>query len=121
MNRVMVVDDSLMIRVNLKKLFEKRGYTVVAEASNGQEAVEKYQQFKPDVTTLDITMPVMDGLEALKQIKGMDEKARVIMISALGQELKIAEALDHGAMQYITKPFQEEDIIRKVETVISLS
>jgi two-component system chemotaxis response regulator CheY len=117
MIKIMIVDDSLIIRVNLKKLFQKNGYEVVAEATNGQDAYEKYLQEKPDLTTMDITMPVMDGITALEKICCTDKSAKVIMISVLGQELKIVEALNKGAKHYITKPFAEKDVLDKVSVV----
>ena len=119
MKNFMIVDDSMMIRMNLKRIFEGCGHKVVAEAANGKEAVEKYVQHKPDVITMDITMPIMDGIEALKEIKKADRSVKVIMISALGQEVKILEALNNGACHYILKPFKEADVIRMVESVIT--
>ncbi|MGE4590071.1 MAG: response regulator, partial [Acidaminococcaceae bacterium] len=107
MRKIMIVDDSLIIRINLKKLFEKNGFEVVAEATNGREAVEKYIIFQPDIITMDITMPEMDGISALEKIREIDEQIPVVMISALGQELKILEAVNKGANHFIVKPFQE--------------
>jgi two-component system chemotaxis response regulator CheY len=117
MKKIMIVDDSLIMRMNLKRILERHGYDVVTEAANGQEAVDKYINFKPDLTTMDITMPVLDGISALKQIRSIDENAVVVMISALGQETKILEALDNGAKHYIIKPFSEDDIISRIETI----
>jgi two-component system chemotaxis response regulator CheY len=114
MKRVMIVDDSLIIRMNLKKFFASHGYEVVAEAANGEDAVQKYFQHNPDMVTMDITMPVLDGISALKQIRARDENAVVIMISALGQEAKILEALDNGAQHYIVKPFNETDLLDRL-------
>jgi two-component system chemotaxis response regulator CheY len=115
----MVVDDSLIIRVNLKKLFEKHGYQVVAEAANGQDAIDKYMKFRPDLTTMDITMPVLDGISALQKIRLLNGRACVIMISALGQELKIIESLNKGARHYITKPFKENDVVSVIESIFN--
>ena len=111
MKSIMIVDDSLIIRINLKKILEKNGYQVVAEAANGQEAVEKYGSFHPDLVTMDITMPILDGISALKKIREMDNDACVVMISALGQEEKIIEAMNDGARHFIVKPFNELDVI----------
>jgi two-component system chemotaxis response regulator CheY len=111
MKRILVVDDSLIMRMNLKKIFEKQGYQIIAEAANGQEAVEKYEKFRPDLVTMDITMPVLDGIGALCAIRAMDDTACVVMISALGQEAKIIEAMNSGARHYITKPFKEQDVL----------
>jgi CheY-like chemotaxis protein len=114
----MIVDDSSLIRKMLRGLLENNGYTVAAEAVNGAEAVEMYDNVKPDVVTLDITMPVMDGVEALKQIKAKDAKANVIMITAAGQQDKVVEALKSGANLFIMKPFNEEDVIKNFENVL---
>lgn len=119
MKKIMIVDDSLIIRMNLKKIFETQGYEVVAEAANGEDAVEKYMKFQPDLTTMDITMPVMDGISALRKIRMLDGNARVIMISALGQEMKIIEALNMGARHYIVKPFKEYDVVSKVQSILN--
>ncbi len=116
--RIMIVDDSSLIRKMLRGLLEKNGYTVVAEAVNGAEAVEMYDMIQPDVVTLDITMPVMDGVEALKQIKAKDSKANVIMITAAGQQDKVVEALKSGANLFIMKPFNEEDVIKNFENIL---
>ena len=118
MKKIMIVDDSLIIRMSLKKLFENNGFQVVAEAANGQEAVDKFQKFQPDLTTMDITMPVLDGIAALEMIRAIDEQAHVIMISAMGQELKIIEALNKGAKQFIVKPFKEDDVMNRVQSVL---
>jgi len=118
MARIMIVDDSLIVRMNLKKILINSGHEVVAEASNGEEACLKYEECKPDVVTLDITMPKMDGIEALSKICEEDRDASIIMISALGQELKILEALDKGAKHYIVKPFKESDVLNKIDTVL---
>lgn len=118
MKKVMIVDDSLMIRINLRRMLEKQDYQVVAEATNGQEAIEKYMKFKPDLVTMDITMPVLDGISALKEICTLDQNALVVMISAMGQERKIIEAINKGARHYIIKPFKEEDVIRIIGDVL---
>ena len=118
MKTIMIVDDSLMMRMNLRTIFEKQGYEVVAEAVNGMEAVEKYQKFRPDLTTMDITMPVLDGLAALQKIRFLDGRASIVMISAMGQEIKVIEALNKGARHYILKPFQEKDVICKVKSIL---
>ena len=119
MKRIMIVDDSLIIRMNLKKIFEKQGHQVVAEAVNGQEAIEKYMSNQPDLVTMDITMPQLDGISALQKIHMLDKNACIIMISALGQEVKIIEAINKGARHYIIKPFKEETVITVINTVLN--
>jgi len=119
MKSIMIVDDSMIMRMNLKKIFEKQGYQVVAEATNGEEAVEKYMKLRPDLTTMDITMPVLDGISALQKIRMINSSACVIMISALGQEIKIIESMNKGAMNYIIKPFKEQDVINRVKIVLN--
>lgn len=118
MKKIMIVDDSLIMRMNLKKIFEGQGFQVAAEATNGQEAVQKYETLRPDLVTMDITMPVMDGITALECIRQEDPYARVVMISALGQEVKIIEAINKGAQHYIVKPFDEKTVLRVVNRVL---
>ena len=115
---VMIVDDSALIRKMLRAMLEKNGYAVTAEASNGEEAVRKYKENKADVVTLDITMPKMDGVAALKEIMAYDKDARVMMITAAGQQDKIVEALKSGALQFIMKPFNEEDVLKNFRDVL---
>lgn len=118
MKKIMIVDDSSLIRRMLSALLEKNNYAVVAEAVNGQEAVDMYESVKPDLVTLDVTMPVMDGVEALKKIKEIDKDAKVIMVTAAGQKDRIMEALKLGAAAFITKPFDEDDLIKNVEGTV---
>jgi two-component system chemotaxis response regulator CheY len=119
MKKIMIVDDSLIVRVNLKRIFEKKGYQVVAEAADGQDAVEKYMKYHPDLTTMDITMPVLDGISALQNIRLIDSNACIVMISALGQEKKIIEAVNNGARHFIVKPFDENDVINKIDSILN--
>jgi len=112
---VMIVDDSKMSRRMLQEIIEDAGYQVVFQATNGAEAVEAYKNYQPDIVTMDITMPVMDGIEALTQIKEYDERAKVIMVTAAGQQQKIIEALKIGADQFITKPFEREEVVKGLE------
>lgn len=121
MKNILIVDDSLIIRMNLKKIFEKNGYTVVAEAADGADAVEKYKKLRPDLTTMDISMPNLDGISALQQIKALDPNACIVMISALGQEIKIIESLNKGARHYIKKPFRECEVIGVIESIFDNS
>ncbi|MDY4028990.1 MAG: response regulator [Butyrivibrio crossotus] len=115
---VMIVDDSALIRKMLRAMLEKNGYAVTAEACNGEEAVQKYKENRADVVTLDITMPKMDGVAALKEIMAYDKDARVMMITAAGQQDKIVEALKSGALQFIMKPFNEEDVLKNFRDVL---
>ncbi|MGN0318642.1 MAG: response regulator [Lachnospira sp.] len=109
-----IVDDSGMSRKMLRSILEKGGYTVIAEASDGLEGVLAYKQYSPDVITLDITMPNLDGVEALRQIRDYDPDANAIMITAAGQQNKVIEALKIGAKKFITKPFDPEEIIKSM-------
>ena len=112
MKRVLITDDAIFMRVALKTMLVKNGFEIVGEAENGAIAVEKYKLLKPDIVTLDITMPIMDGLEALKQIKAFDKNAKIMMISAMGQESIVREAIILGATGFVIKPFNEETIIK---------
>jgi len=107
---VLVVDDAAFMRLAIKNVLTKHGFTVIADAKNGQEGVDKYKEFKPDVVTMDITMPDMTGIEALKLIREFDPGAKVVMISAMGQESMVKEAILSGAKSFIVKPYKEEHI-----------
>ena len=96
---------------------EKNGFEVVGEAENGAVAILKYNELKPDIVTMDITMPVMDGLQALKQIIKLDAKAKVIMITAMGQEIMVKDAVISGAKGFIIKPFKEMDVVQTIEQI----
>ncbi|BAD84821.1 chemotaxis response regulator [Thermococcus kodakarensis KOD1] len=119
MARVLVVDDAAFMRMLVKKILTQAGHQVVGEASNGKEAVEKYKQLKPDLVTMDIVMPEMDGITAVKEIMKIDPNAKIIMITAVGQEAKVMEALKSGAKGYIVKPFQAPKVIEEVNRVLS--
>jgi two-component system chemotaxis response regulator CheY len=112
MKRILITDDAAFMRLSLKTMLENNGFEVVGEAENGEIAIEKYKLLKPDIVTLDITMPVMDGVKALKQIKAFDKSAKVIMISAMGQEAIVRDAVISGASGFIIKPFNEETIVK---------
>ena len=114
MARVLVVDDAAFMRKVLGDALAKGGHEVVAEASNGVEAVSRYHEVHPDVMTLDITMPEKDGLEALREILASDPSARVVMCSALGQEGKVLESIKIGAKDFVVKPFQPERVLEAV-------
>ena len=109
--RVLVVDDAIFMRNMIKDIFASGGFEVVGEAANGLEAVEKYKDLKPDLTTMDIVMPFKSGIEATREIIKYDANAVVIMCSALGQESKVLEAVKSGAKDFVVKPFQPERIL----------
>lgn len=117
MKRVLIVDDASFMRISLRKILENNGFDVIGEAKNGLEAISKYVTLKPDIVTMDITMPEMDGVEALIEIKKQDPTAKVVMISALGQESFVKKAVMSGAKAFVIKPYKEEyvlDTLRKL-------
>ncbi len=114
MKRVLIVDDAAFMRLNLKNIL-KDNYEIAGEAKNGQEAVEMYQELKPDFVTMDITMPIMDGLEAIKAIKDFDPEANIIVCSAMGQQKMIIKAIEAGAKDFIVKPFKEQRVLEAIE------
>ena len=115
MKKVLICDDALAMRLILKKQIENMGHEVVGQAADGEEAVLMYKEFKPDVVTMDITMPKKTGIEALKEIVAYDSAAKVIMVSAMGQEERVKESILSGAMNFVVKPFTPE----KLEEVIN--
>ena len=117
--RVLVVDDMKFIRFSLSKMLAERGWQVVGEAENGAQAVEMYLALGPDVVTMDITMPVMDGIEACKAIIAADPDARILMLTALGQMDKVVEAMHAGAKDFITKPFKKDRVHAGIEGIIT--
>ena len=119
--RILIVDDALFMRGVLKKMLEENGYTVVGEAANGLEAIEKYKELKPDLVTMDITMPDMTGLEAVKAIRGIDSKARIVMCSAMGQNAMVMEAVQNGAIDFIIKPFKASTVLATLKRCKALS
>lgn len=116
--RVMVVDDALFMRNILKDIFVRHGYEVVAEAENGETALHLYQESKPDLVTMDIVMPKKSGIEALQEIMAADPEAHVIMVSALGQDTLVLEAVEAGARDFIVKPFKEDKVLETVRRVV---
>ena len=110
MKRVLIVDDAAFMRVSIRNIVSKNGYEVAGEAENGAVAVQKYAELHPDIVTMDITMPEMNGLEALIAIRKADPGAKVIMVSALGQESRVRDAVMAGAKGFVVKPFKEETI-----------
>lgn len=113
--RILITDDALFMRVTLKNILTQNGFEVVGEASNGREAVQLYEQLKPDVVFMDVTMPEMDGLAALKAIRAADPDARVVMCTAMGQKQVVLDAIQNGAKDFIVKPFQPERILEAVQ------
>ena len=111
MKKVLVVDDAAFMRVSIKNMLTKNGYEVVGEAENGEIAVQKYKELQPDIVTMDITMPEKDGLAALKEILASNPGANVVMVSAMGQEGMVREAIISGAKGFIVKPFKEDVIV----------
>ena len=116
--KVLIADDALFMRFKLKEMLTKHGYEVVGEAENGAVAVSKYRELSPDVTTMDITMPEMDGISAVKEIKKVDANAKVIMCSAMGQQAMVIEAIQSGARDFIVKPFQPDRVIEAVRKAL---
>lgn len=118
MAKILIVDDAAFMRMMVKDTLKKNGYTDFYEAPDGAEAFKMYQELKPDLVLMDITMPNMDGLEALKAIKGYDANAKVVMCSAMGQEAMVIDAIKSGAKDFIVKPFKPERIIKTVSTIL---
>lgn len=118
MTRILIVDDSRTSRKILRGILENAGYEIVAEATNGQEGYDQYAELKPDVVTMDVTMPVLDGIEALKKIVGDYPDAKVVMVTAAGQKTKLVEAVQNGAKEFVTKPFDPEQLKMIIEKVV---
>ena len=116
---VLVVDDAAFMRLAIKNVLEKNGFNVISDAKNGNEAIEKYIELRPEIVTMDITMPDMTGIEALKKIIEYDPEAKIVMISAMGQERMVKEAIVNGAKSFIVKPFKEEHIVQTLLKVVS--
>ena len=115
---ILIVDDAAFMRMMIKDILTKNGYNIAAEAENGKIAVDKYNEVKPDLVLMDITMPEMDGIQALKSIKTNDPNANIIMCSAMGQQAMVIEAIQSGAKDFIVKPFQAERVLEAVKKVI---
>ena len=115
---ILICDDAAFMRMMIKDILTKNGYEIAGEAENGAKAVEKYNETKPDLVLMDITMPEMDGIQALKKIKEADANACVIMCSAMGQQAMVIEAIQSGAKDFIVKPFQAERVLEAVKKVV---
>ena len=116
--RVLVVDDAAFMRMMVKDILSKNGYEVVGEAENGMKAVEKFAELRPDLVTMDITMPEMDGISAVKAIIKIDPKAKIVMCSAMGQQAMVIEAIQAGARDFIVKPFQADRVLEAVRKAV---
>jgi two-component system, chemotaxis family, chemotaxis protein CheY len=116
--KVLIVDDAAFMRMMIKDILEKNGFQVIGEANNGLKAVEIYKKEKPDVVTMDITMPDMDGIEAVKAIRAFDPGAKVIMCSAMGQQTMVMDAIRAGARDFIVKPFQPDRVLEAIRKVL---
>lgn len=118
-NRILIVDDAAFMRMMIKDILTKNGYEVVGEANDGAQAIEKFKELRPDLVTMDITMPEMDGIAALKEIKKIDSNALVIMCSAMGQQAMVIDAIQAGAKDFIVKPFQADRVIEAIKKTLS--
>lgn len=118
MKKILIVDDASFMRLAIREVLTRNGFEVIGEAENGMEAIDKYKLLKPDAVTMDITMPVMSGLEALKEIMKLDPKAKVLMVSALGQDTQIREAILSGAKSFVVKPFQEDKVVQVLHKIL---
>ena len=117
--KVLIVDDAAFMRMMLKDILTKNDFEVVAEAENGKAGVAAIQKYKPDIITMDITMPEMNGIDAVKAIKALDPSVKVVMVSAMGQQPMVIEAIQAGANDFIVKPFQPERVIEAITKVLS--
>ncbi|GAE24265.1 chemotaxis regulator [Halalkalibacter wakoensis JCM 9140] len=116
--RVLIVDDAAFMRMMIKDILSKNGFDVVGEANDGAEAVEKFKELSPDLVTMDITMPEMDGITALKEIKAIDPSAKIIMCSAMGQQAMVIDAIQAGAKDFIVKPFQADRVVEAIQKAL---
>lgn len=118
-NRVLVVDDAAFMRMMIKDILRKGGYEVVGEAEDGARAIEKFRELRPDLVTMDITMPDMDGITAVKEIRRVDPNAIIIMCSAMGQQAMVIDAIQAGAKDFVVKPFQPDRVLEAVRKVLA--
>ena len=116
--KILITDDAAFMRMMIKNIVTKAGYEVIGEAENGAQAVEMYKEHKPDLVTMDITMPEMDGIQTVKAIKEIDPNANIVMCSAMGQQAMVMEAIQAGAKDFIVKPFQQDRILQTIERII---
>ena len=118
-HRILIVDDAAFMRMMIKDILTKNGYDVVGEAADGLQAVEKFRELQPDLVTMDITMPEMDGITALREIRKMNPGAKVIMCSAMGQQAMVIDAIQAGAKDFIVKPFQADRVLEAISKTLS--
>jgi two-component system chemotaxis response regulator CheY len=116
--KVLIVDDAAFMRMMLKDILQKNDFEIIGEAENGKVGVAAYQKFKPDIVTMDITMPEMNGIDAVKAIKALDPAAKIVMVSAMGQQPMVIEAIQAGANDFIVKPFQPERVVEALTKVL---
>ncbi|SHF51823.1 response regulator [Ornithinibacillus halophilus] len=117
--RILIVDDAAFMRMMIKDILTKNGFEVVGEAQDGNQAISLYNELKPDLVTMDITMPEMDGITALKEIKAGDPNAQIIMCSAMGQQAMVIDAIQAGAKDFIVKPFQADRVIEAIQKALN--
>ncbi len=115
---ILIVDDAAFMRMMLKDILSKNDFEVVGEAENGKAAVAAYQKLQPDIVTMDITMPEMNGIDAVKEIKALDAAAKVVMVSAMGQQPMVIEAIQAGAVDFIVKPFQPDRVVEALNKAL---
>ncbi|RKD24253.1 two-component system response regulator [Ammoniphilus oxalaticus] len=118
-HKVLVVDDAAFMRMMIKEILTKNGFTVVAEAGDGIQAIEKYKEYTPDLVTMDITMPEMDGITAVKEIRKINPDAKIIMCSAMGQQAMVIDAIQAGAKDFIVKPFQADRVLEAIRKILT--
>lgn len=117
---ILIADDAAFMRMMLKDILTKNGLTVAGEAVNGKDAIDKYKELSPDLVTMDITMPEIDGITALKEIRKLDRNAKVLMCSAMGQQAMVIESIQAGAKDFIVKPFQADRVVEAVKKVLGV-
>lgn len=117
-SKILIVDDAAFMRMMIKDILSKNGFDVVGEAQDGNQAIEKYKELEPDLVTMDITMPEMDGITALKEIKKINPEAKIIMCSAMGQQAMVIDAIQAGAKDFIVKPFQADRVLEAIKKAL---
>ncbi|NLN15976.1 MAG: response regulator [Firmicutes bacterium] len=115
---ILVVDDTAFMRMMIKNVVQKHGYQVIGEAGDGEEAIAKYKELRPDLVTMDITMPKLDGISAIKAIMEFDPNAKIIVCSAMGQKAMVIEALKSGAKDFLVKPFEADRVIEALQKAV---